>query len=114
MVFNPFEVGRRYAETMRFPNPEKLMAPPMQKPQATPQEQSEFMLGVEKEKTNRMKMQAASVLQIAQAMKALAEADATAGNLEALRAYTVRLEQTLEQMNNGADSIGAGNGGMAQ
>ncbi len=113
MVFNPFEVGKRYAQTMRFPDPDKLMAPPMPKPQATPQEQAEFMLNAEKEKTNRMKMQAGAVLSIAQAMKALSETEVNAANLEAMRGYVVRLEQTLENMGS-ADSIGAGSAGMAQ
>ncbi len=113
MVFNPFEVGKRYAQTMRFPDPDKLMAPPMPKPQATPQEQAEFMLNTEKEKTSRMKVQAAAVAQVAAGMKSLADAAAITGNLDGMAAYILKLEQAVEQMGN-ADSIGAGSQGMAQ
>jgi hypothetical protein len=113
MVFNPFEVGKRYAQTMRFPDPEKLMAPPMPKPQATPQEQSEFMLNTEKEKTARMKVQADAVLKVAQGMQALAETAAITGNLDGMRNYILQLEQAVGQMSN-ADSVGSGSPGMAQ
>ncbi len=113
MVFNPFEVGKRYAQTMRFPDPDKLMAPPMQKPQPTPQEQAEFLLDTQKAKTDHMNMQANALLKLAQAMKALSETEANAANIDQMRAYVVQLEQTLEGMGS-ADSIGAGSTGMAQ
>jgi hypothetical protein len=113
MVFNPYEVGRRYAETMRFPNPEKMMAPPMPKPQPTPQEQAEFMLNSAKEQTARMKVQAAAVAQVAAGMKSLAEAAAITGNLDGMAAYILQLEQAVEKMSS-ADNIGSGSAGVAQ
>jgi hypothetical protein len=113
MIFNPHEVALRYAQTMRFPNPEKLIAPPPPDPQATPQEQVETMLSMEKEKTNRIKANATSALQFAQAVLALAQAAQVPGNIDLMRIQVAQLEKTMEQLNSDTNNIGSNNQGMA-
>jgi hypothetical protein len=113
MVFNPHEVGLRYAQTMRFPDPKKLIAPPPPAPSATPMEQGEMMLKIEKEKTNRIKVNAHSALQMAQAILALSQAAEIPGNIEMMRIQLVRLEKTMEQLNNDASDVGAAGAGVA-
>lgn len=108
MVFNPHEVALRYAQTMRFPNPEKLVAPPPPSPEATPQEQAEMSLNVEKERTNRIKANAASALSMAQAVKALAEAAQIPGNMDLMRIQVMQLEKTMEQLANDTSSVNTG------
>ena len=113
MVFNPHEVALRFAQTMRLPNPEKLIAPPPPKPEATPAEQVEMSLKAEKEKTNRIKANAQSALQMSQAVLALAQAAQVPGNIDLMRMQIMQLEKTMEQLTNDADSIGAPSAGVA-
>jgi len=113
MVFNPHEVGLRYAQIMRFPNPEKLIAPPPPRPTATPMEQGEMALAMEKEKTNRLKANSQSALQMAQAILALSKAAEVPGNIDLMRVQLVRLEKTMEQLNSDTNSVGSDNAGMA-
>jgi hypothetical protein len=116
MVFNPHEVGLRFCQTMRLPNPEKLIAPPPPKPEATPAEKLEGMLAVEKEKTNRIKANAQSALSLSQAVLALAQAAESPGNVDLMRMQLMQLEKTMEQITNdtnGASSVGGGSEGVA-
>jgi hypothetical protein len=98
MVFNPHIVGLRYAQTMRFPDPQKLIAPPPPDPQATPLEKGEFALSLEKEKTNRIKANAQSALQMSQAILALSQAAQIPGNIDMMRLQIQQLEKTMEQL----------------
>jgi hypothetical protein len=113
MVFNPHEVGLRFAQTMRLPNPEKLIAPPPPEPEATPAEHMEMSLAMEKEKTNRMKANAQSALSLAQAVKALADASMAPGNIDLMRLQIAQLEKTMEQLANDASNVGSVGKGMA-
>lgn len=114
LVFNPHEVGFRYAQIMRFPNPQKLIAPPMPDPKASPLEQSQMMLDMEKEKTNRIKANAQSALQFSQAIAALSTAAQTSVNIDMMRAQIMQLEKTMEALNNDASSLGNAGAGMAR
>jgi hypothetical protein len=113
MVFNPHEVGLRYAQTMRFPNPDKLIAPPPPKPEATPAEKLEGMLSIEKEKTNRIKANAQSAFQLASAVNQLAQAATVPGNIDLMRLQLAQLEKTMEQITNDTGGVGNGSAGMA-
>lgn len=113
MVFNPHEVGLRYAQIMRFPNPEKLIAPPPPEPELSPGEHVEMMLNVSKEKTNRIKANAQSAMQFAQAVKALAEAAQVPGNIDMMRVQIAQLEKTMEQLASDTNSIGNVGQGVA-
>jgi hypothetical protein len=109
LVFNPHEVALRYAQTMRFPDPEKLLAPPMPASKPTDAEKSAMMLEIEKEKTNRIKATAQSALAAAQAIKALTDAGVGAYNIDMMRMQLATLEKTMESLANDTNSVG-GNG----
>jgi hypothetical protein len=113
MVFNPHEVGLRYAQTMRFPNPDKLIAPPPPDPQPTPAEQIEMHLSMEKERSNRVKANAQAALQMSQAILALAQAAQVPGNVDLMQMKITQLEKTMEQLSNDASNVGSGSAGMA-
>ena len=113
MVFNPHEVALRFAQTMRLPNPEKLIAPPPPEPEATSAEKVEMSLAMEKEKTNRMKANAQSALSLAQAVKALADAAQAPGNIQMMRLQMAQLEKTMEQLANDASNVGGIGQGVA-
>lgn len=113
MIFNPHEVGLRFAQIMRFPNPEKLIAPPPPQPEATPQEHAEMSLSMEKERTNRIKANAQAALQFSQAVKALAEAAQVPGNIDLMQIQIRQLEATMEALNNDTGSLGTTGAGMA-
>jgi hypothetical protein len=114
LVFNPHEVGLRYAQIMRFPNPQKLIAPPMPDPQATPLEKSQLMLDMEKEKTNRIKANAQSAFQLASAVKALADAASEGVNIDLMRAQITQLEKTMEQLASDTGNVGSVGAGVAR
>jgi hypothetical protein len=113
LVFNPHEVALRFAQIMRFPNPEKLIAPPPPEPQASVLEKSQMMLDMEKERTNRIKANAQAALQFSQAVKALAEAAQVPGNIALMQTQITQLERTMEALNNDTSSLGAPSSGMA-
>jgi hypothetical protein len=113
MVFNPHAVALRYAETMRFPNPKDLIAPPPPEPTPLPAEKMEMSLNMEKEKTNRIKANAQSAMQLSQAVKALAEAAQTSTNIDLMRAQLAQLEKTMEALASDASSVGSSGQGMA-
>ena len=113
MVFNPHEVGLRYAQTMRFPNPDKLIAPPPPAPTPTPGEQVEMMLNVSKEKSNRIKANAQSALQMSQAILALSQAAEIPGNIDFMRAQIMQLEKTMEQLSSDTGNVGNNSQGVA-
>jgi hypothetical protein len=112
VVFNVKEAGLRYCQTMRFPMPEKLIAqlPP---PQPSPVERADMMVKAEKEKTARIKANAAAGLAFAQAIKTLMEAQQGAFNLAVARQQMMALEQTMEALNGDANSLGGDGAGVA-
>ncbi len=113
LIFNPHVAGLRFAQTLRLPDPEKLIAPPMPAPMPTNMEKIEMMIEVEKEKTNRMKANATAMLQAAQAIKALMEAGQGAFNMDLLKIQLSTLEKTMEGLTSDTGNIGSGNAGMA-
>jgi hypothetical protein len=113
LVFNPHEVALRYAQTMRFPDPEKLIAPPMPAPKPTDAEKTAMLLEFKKEETNRIKAHSLAMLQAAQSIKALVEATGGAFNADMMRVQLATLEKTMEQLTNDAGSIGGDSQGMA-
>jgi hypothetical protein len=112
MVFNPHEVGLRFAQIMRLPNPERLIAPPPPTPEATPIEQGEMVLNIEKEKTNRIKANAQSALQMSQAILALSQAAQIPGNIDLMQLQIARLEKTMEQLASDTGNVGPSSAGM--
>lgn len=113
MVFNPHEVGLRYAQIMRFPDPQKLIAPPPPEPQATPLEKADMALQMEKERTNRIKTNATAALALCQAIKALSDAAQAPANLQLLQLQAMQLEKAMEQLVNDTSSTGSPSPGMA-
>jgi hypothetical protein len=113
MVFNPHVVGLRYAQTMRFPDPEKLIAPAPPDPTATPLERGEFALSLEKEKTNRIKANAQSALQMSQAILALSQAAQIPGNIDLMRLQITQLEKTMEQLASDTGNVSPTDTGVA-
>ncbi len=113
LIFNPHVAGLRFAQTLRLPDPEKLIAPPMPAPTATDTEKVAMMIEIEKEKTNRMKANATGMLQAAQAIKALMEAGQGAFNMDLLKIQLSTLEKTMEGLTSDTGNIGSGSAGVA-
>ena len=112
MIFNPHAVGLRFAQVMRLPEPEKLIAPPMQAPEPTATEKVEMALNLAKEHTSRIKANASAALQFATAIMNLAKAAESPMNAALMQAQIASLEKTMEALNNDANSIGSSGAGM--
>lgn len=102
MVFDPQECGRRYAETLRLPNPEKLVKV-MGPPQPSPQEQVEAAIKLGKNAIDKMKAKGTVILQIAQAVEALTSAGVNAQNAQLVTLEIQKLNNAVLELNNDAE-----------
>ena len=112
VIFNPQVVAKRFAETMRLPNPQELLAPPPQPVPLTEKERTDFALKVEKEISNRIKSNASRVLNIAQAIKAFTEANVAMAGVAGLEQQVNELSATIQAMKE--DELRAGELGVPQ
>ena len=113
MVFNPQVVGLRFAQTMRLPNPEELIAKP-QAPQLTPDEKSKAVLGAMKMQNDQMKIKAAVAKDLTQALLNMVEAAGGMQNNRAALLTMAQLEATVQQITESAGNVGNSIDGMAQ
>lgn len=104
----------RFCQTMRLPNPAQLVAPPPQQPQATPVEKLEGMVAIEKERTNRMKVQADNVLKLTQALKTLVDAQSGTMDMRTALLQMALLEHSVQQLMAEGGGAGSGFDGVAQ
>lgn len=122
MVFNAQVCALRYATTLRLPNPKELLAAP-QSPQATPAEQADAVIKLQKNAIDKIKTKGAVLLQIAQAINQLSQAGLNAQNAQLVSAEVAKLNAAVEELSNDASQIdingssalptGPGNGNVA-
>lgn len=107
------EAAMRFCQTMRLPNPEKLIAPP-QTPQASPYEKIQGMVHMGKLSLEKIKVTGAVAVQLTQALKNMV--DASGGMLDNRLALLqmAQLEQAVQSLMEGADNAGGILNGMAQ
>lgn len=112
-LVNPIEVRMRLFQVLRLPNPEKLIGQPPQQ-QATPKEQADIAVAMQKEQRERMKVMAQVILMLAQARQALTDAAAGTVDIRMSLLQMAQLENTVQQMlMGGGDGAQSGPAGMA-
>jgi hypothetical protein len=109
MIFDPQEVGRRFAEVLRLPNPEKLVKL-MGKPQPTDMERADMQIKADKNANERMKIRAGALLQISNAVLALSQAGVNAQNAELLKVEIAKLNAAVDELAQDDASSPNGNG----
>lgn len=121
-AFNVHEAALRFCQTMRLPNPEKLIGQP-QPPQASPGEKLKGAIDMEKARTERIKIMGGIAVNLTQAIKNLVDAGGGMVDIQNTMLQMSQLETIVQQMvteaqNGGAQldgmAAGAGNGGPAQ
>lgn len=115
LVFNPLKVGLRMLQVLRIPNPEELIATP-QAPEATPKEKGEIAVKMTEAQTKRMLAIGQIVNELAQARKALVDAQAGTVDIRMALLQMAQLENAVQQMiTEGASNANAvGGDGMGQ
>lgn len=120
-VFNVHEAALRFCQVMRLPNPEKLVSQP-QPAQATPKEKIDGIIGMEKTRTERIKVMAGVAVQLSQSVKNLVDANAGMTDIQGALLQMAQLEAVVQSIvteaGNGAAQLdgmaqGAGNPGAA-
>lgn len=112
MVFAPQEVAMRIALAARLPNPEKLIAPPVQ-PQATPDEKMKGMLGMMKHHNDKIKITGAVAVQLSQALLNMVKAAGGMQDNQSALLVMAQLEQAVKSMVEEAGNAGNGVDGVA-
>lgn len=121
-AFNVHEAALRFCQTMRLPNPEKLIGQP-QPPQATPDEKLKGAIGMEKARTERIKVMGGIAVNMTQSIKNLVDAGGGMVDIQSTMLQMAQLETIVQQMiseaQNGSTQLdgmatGAGNAGAAQ
>lgn len=109
LVFNAQECALRFAQTLRLPNPQKLLAAPQQ-PQATPAEQADAVIKLQKNAIDKMKAKGAVILSIAQAVNQLSQAGLNATNAQLVGVEIAKLNAAIEELNSDAAQVTAPGG----
>jgi hypothetical protein len=111
--FSVPEAGKRFCETMRLPNPEKLLGQAPQ-PQATPKEKLDGAVALMKQKTENIKVTGQVAVQLTQALLNMVEASGGMLNNQAALLTMAQLEHAVKQMMQDAGNAGTSFDGMAQ
>ena len=111
-TFNVQEAALRFGQTMRLPNPEKLVAAP-QAPQATPWEKMQGAVHMMKQQTEKIKVTGAVAVQLTQSLLNLVQAAGGMQNNRMALLQMAQLEQTVQQLMEGAGNVSTGLDGMA-
>jgi hypothetical protein len=112
-TFNVQEACLRFAQIMRLPDPEKLVAQP-QAPQASPWEKMQGAVHLMKQQTEKIKVTGAVAVQLTQALKNMVEAAGGMQNNQMALLQMAQLEHAVQQLTEGAGNVGTGLDGMAQ
>ncbi len=107
------EVRLRLYRTLRLPDPEKLLGSPPPKPEATPWEKMQGMLGLAKQQTEKIKVTGAVAVQLTTALKNMVEASGGMLNNQAALLSMAQLEQAVQAMVEEAGNAGNGLSSMA-
>lgn len=112
-AFNVQEAALRFCKVMRFPMPEKLVAPPQQ-PQATPKEKMQGLRDFGKLHLEKIKVTGTVAVQLTQALKNMV--DASGGMLDNRTALLqmAQLEQAVQGLMESAASANSAIDGMAE
>jgi len=97
MVFDPNEAGLRFGQTLRLPNPDKLvkLMPPPQIPEAA---KAEIALKADKNEIDKIKAKGDVILKIAQAIQALSQAGINAQNAQLVAVEVDKLNQAIAEL----------------
>jgi hypothetical protein len=106
------EAVKRFCETMRLPDPEKLLGPPPQ-PQATPKEKLDGAVALMKQKTENIKVTGSVAVQLTQALLNMVEAAGGMQNNQAALLVMAQLEHAVQQMIQEAGNAGSSMDGLA-
>lgn len=109
--FNIQETVKRFCQTMRLPNPEKLVGTPPQ-PQATPKEKLDGAIALMKQRTENIKVTGAVAVQLTQALLNMVEASGGMLNNQQALLTMAQLEQAVQQMMQEAGNAGTSMDGM--
>lgn len=112
LVFNAQEAALRFCQTMRIPDPEKLVAVP-QPQQPTPYEKIQGAVAVMKQHTEKVKVTGAVAVQLTQALLNLVQAAGGMQNNRMALLTMAQLEQAVQQMMEAAGHANSGLDGMA-
>lgn len=111
-VFNVFEAAKRFCETMRLPNPEKLIGQP-QPAQIEPGDKLRAAIDMEKARTDRIKVMGGIALSFSQSIKNLVDAGGGMVDIQSTMLQMAQLETIVQQMISEAQNGGTQLGGMA-
>lgn len=112
LVFNAQEAALRFGQTMRIPDPEKLVATP-QAPQATPWEKMQGVVALMKQQTEKIKVTGSVAVQLTQSLLNMVEAAGGMQNNQAALLTMAQLEHAVQEMMTEAGNAGDGLNGMA-
>jgi hypothetical protein len=102
MVFNPKEVALRFCQTLRLPNPEKLVQ--LMTPQGpSQQDQAEIAVKAEKNAIDKLKAKGQVILQVSQAVLALSQAGVNAQNAQLMQVELQKLNSAIMEL--GSDDV---------
>ena len=111
-TFNPQEACLRFAQTLRLPNPEKMVAQP-QPQQATPYEKIQGAVHLMKQQTEKIKVIGAVAVQFTQALKNMVEASGGMTDQRTALLNMAQLEHTIQNLVTEASNAGDQLNGMA-
>jgi hypothetical protein len=111
--FSVQEAALRFCKIMRLPDPQKLIAPPPQQPQATPDEKLKGMIGMGKLQIEQMKAKATVAMQLTQALLNMVEASGGMLDNRAALLQMAQIEQTVQELMAGANNANGILDGMA-
>jgi len=111
--WNVQECQKRFAEIMRLPNPEQLVAQP-RNPEASPWEKMQGALGMMKQRTDAIKTIGQVALQLTGSIKNLVDASGGMQDQRAALLQMVTLEETVKNLLEQNNNAGSFLDGMAQ
>ena len=111
--WNQQEVRLRLGQTLRLPDPEKLIAQ-QGPPQASPWEKMQGYIGLQKAQTEKLKVTGGIAVQLTQALKNMVEAAGGMQNNQAALLTMAQLEQTVQQLMQDSGNVGNTADGMGQ
>lgn len=110
--FSVPEAAKRFCETLRLPNPEKLVAAPPGPPQATPKEKFDGAVALMKQRTDNIKAVGDTAVKLTQALKNMVDASGGMLDNQAALLTMAQLEHAVQQMTQDAGNAGTSMDGM--
>lgn len=112
--FSVPEAAKRYCETLRLPNPEKLIAALPGPMQPTPKEKMDGAVALMKQKTDNIRAVGDTAVKLTQALKNMVEASGGMLDNKAALLTMAQLEHSVQQMMQDAGNASSSMDGMAQ